>query len=182
MSNYIRPRIDGATVFFTVALAHRGSRLLIDEVDRLRNAVRVTMAERPFQIDAWVVLPDHIHAVWTLPEGDSQYSARWGAIKARFVMDLRRAGFSPPIGLPVVQSGRYAGLKPALRKSKRESGLWQRRFWERHVRNAEEFAACVRYCHDNPVKHGFVADPKDWPWSSMHHERRFHPADVWRVG
>src|SRR6056297_4359929 len=96
MPDYVRPRVAGARVFFTVALAERGSRVLVDEVGRLREAVRMTRAERPFGIDAWVVLPDHLHCVWTLPAGDADYSVRWGAIKARFSMSCRRAGFTPP--------------------------------------------------------------------------------------
>lgn len=171
MSNYIRPRISGATVFFTVNLAQRGSRLLVDEIERLRAAVRKTRVERPFHIDAWVVLPDHIHAVWTLPEGDADFSSRWGAIKARFSMDLRRAGFTPPRRLPTVLSGRYAGVNPGLREDKGEVGVWQRRFWEHHVRGEAEYAALLRYCWMNPVKHGFVAEPEDWAYSSVHRDR-----------
>lgn len=180
MSNYVRPRIPGASIFFTVNLAERGSDLLVRHVDVLRDAVQVSRDERPFRIEAWVVLPDHIHTVWTLPEWDSNYSVRWGAIKSRFTRGLRermgnrRPGFSPashmPTELPVVRSGRYAGLKPGLRKNKREYAVWQRRFWDRHIRNEEEFAACVRYCHINPVKHGFVESPEDWAWSSVHRE------------
>ena len=96
MPDYVRPKVAGARVFFTVALAARGSVVLVEEVDRLRDAVRMTRAERPFGIDAWVVLPDHLHCVWTLPAGDADYSVRWGAIKARFSMSCRRAGFTPP--------------------------------------------------------------------------------------
>ncbi len=77
MSRYIRPHIPGATVFFTVTLAQRGSDMLVREIAALRDAVRATMAARPFHVDAWVVLPDHMHAVWTLPEGDADYSIRW---------------------------------------------------------------------------------------------------------
>ena len=86
MSTYLRPRAPGATIFFTVNLEHRGTSLLTEQIGLLRNAVRQTKAARPFAIEAWVVLPDHLHCVWTLPEGDSDYSARWGAIKARFSM------------------------------------------------------------------------------------------------
>ncbi len=145
MSSYVRPQVTGATVFFTVALAQRGSDLLVREVAELREAVRATRAERPFVIDAWVVLPDHLHAVWTLPAGDRDFGVRWGAIKARFVRAVRekgavkrrpgcRPGFSPavaelPTELPVIRSGRYAGLKPGLRHDKREAAVWQRRFW-----------------------------------------------------
>ncbi|MDQ2091035.1 REP-associated tyrosine transposase [Marimonas arenosa] len=179
MSRYLRPRVFGATIFFTVNMQQRGSDVLVREIDRLRRAVRQTRAERPFRIDAWVVLPDHLHAVWTLPERDSDYAVRWGAIKARFTMSLRGAGFSPPSELPVVLSGRYAGLKPGLRHNKRERGVWQRRFWEHHIRNEAESAACVRYCHINPVKHGLVERPQEWLYSSVHRDirhERYEPA------
>ena len=84
MSSYLRPKHGGASLFFTVGLSRRGDSLLVDEVDRLRLAVQKTMTTRPFVINAWVVLPDHMHAVWTLPEGDADYAHRWGAIKAQF--------------------------------------------------------------------------------------------------
>lgn len=121
MSIYRRFRIPGATYFFTVSLADRSSDVLTREVTHLRAAFAMTQRERPFWCDAVVVLPDHLHAVWTLPPGDADYSTRWGAIKARFTMRLknanRRPGFSLaplPTELPVVTSGRYAGLKPGL--------------------------------------------------------------------
>ncbi|MEZ5759632.1 MAG: transposase [Paracoccaceae bacterium] len=179
MSRFIRPRKPGATIFFTVALAERGSDLLVREIACLRQAVAATRAERPFGIDAWVVMPDHLHCVWTLPEGDAAYSVRWSAIKARFTMSLRREerrpGFSPaplPTEFPVVRSGRYAGLKPGLRAGKREQAIWQRRFWEHHIRDESDYAAHVRYCWINPVKHGFVHRAVDWPFSSIHREIR----------
>lgn len=150
MPNYVRPRVGGATVFFTVALAQRGDDLLVREEARLREAVRVTKAERPFVIDAWVVLPDHLHAVWTLPEGDSDYSSRWRLIKSRF-----------SLGLP------KGAMRPSL-ASRQERGIWQRRFWERHIRDASDFDAHVRYCWINPVKHGLVERPEDWALSSVH--------------
>lgn len=84
MSRYIRPRRTGAPIFFTVALAQRGSHLLVAEVKRLRQGVRDTRAERPFGIEAWVVLPDHLHCIWQMPEGDADYATRWRLIKARF--------------------------------------------------------------------------------------------------
>jgi putative transposase len=193
MSSYLRPRVPGASVFFTVTLAQRGSRLLVDEINRLREAVATVRSERPFVVEAWVVLPDHMHAVWTLPEGDAAYSVRWSAIKARFTMSLRgtggagrRPGLSPaydgvstppapekvPKAYPVVRSGRYAGLKPGLRVGKRETALWQRRFWEHHIRDEQDFATHMRYCWSNPVKHGFVERPEDWPYSSVHRDIR----------
>ncbi|MDJ1006847.1 MAG: transposase [Paracoccaceae bacterium] len=170
MPEYRRPKVDGARVFFTVALAMRGSSVLVNEVGRLREAVWVTKGERPFGIDAWVVLPDHLHCVWTLPEGDADYSVRWGAIKARFSMSCRRAGFIPPE--PVGRAN--GGVNPALRR-KGEVGLWQPRFWEHHIRDEADYAAHVRYCWINPVKHGFVETPEDWPYSSVHFDARFAP-------
>ena len=182
MSNYTRPKIPGASVFFTVALADRGADTLVDHVAVLRAAVAVTKAERPFHIDAWVVLPDHMHCVWTLPEGDSDYSGRMAAIKARFTAGLRRSGFRPTL---VQQNGYGArggrvrvaaggvGLKPDLQGGVRrgnDAPIWQKRFWEHHIRDAEAFAACVRYCWINPVKHGLVGEPGAWAWSSWHRD------------
>ena len=172
MSTYRGPKVSGATVFFTVALAERGSTLLVDEVARLREAARGTKAERPFGIDAWVVLPDHLHAVWTLPAGDGDHSTRWGAIKARFTMAVRRAGVTPPDRLPVVASGRYAGVNPGLRHEG-EVAIWQRRFWDHHIRDEADYRAHVRYCWMNPVKHEFVDRPEGWRVSSVHRDRRF---------
>ena len=110
MPRYVRPRVTGGSVFFTVALAARGSDMLVREVARLRAAVRMVRAERPFEVDAFVVLPDHLHSVWTLPQGDGDYSTRWGAIKGRFSQSMRRAGFIPPAPVGRVNGG----VNPAL--------------------------------------------------------------------
>ena len=99
MSHCIRPQIAAATMFFTVSLAQPGADLLILEIERLRQAVRVTRAERPFQINAWVVLPDHMHTIWTLPDGDSDFQTRWRLIKRRFSASLPKA-FSPKASTP----------------------------------------------------------------------------------
>lgn len=152
MSRYIRPRRAGATVSFTVALAQRGSRLLVAEVERLRQAVRDTRAERPFAIEAWVVLPDHLHCVWRMPEEDADYATRWRLIKARF------------------SRGVEAGPQRASHVARGERGVWQRRFWEHHIRDEADFAAHLRYCWFNPVKHGLVTGVQDWPFSSVHRE------------
>ena len=165
MPNYLRPSVTGATIFFTVATARRGQDLLCREVEHLREAVKQTRAERPFDIAAWVVLPDHLHTIWTLPKGDADFSTRWGAIKARFSMNMRRAGFSPPP--PVGFSN--GGVNPALRR-KGEVGLWQPRFWEHHIRDQADFDNHLRYCWINPVKHGLVERAVDWPYSSIHRE------------
>lgn len=149
MPNVLRPRISGATIFFTVNLADRSSRLLVDDIDGLRQVVIKTRRERPFTIDAWVVLPDHMHCVWTLPEGDSDYATRWRLIKIRF---SRRHPVGP---------------RRESHIARNERGIWQRRFWEHHIRNAEDYEAHIRYCWMNPVKHGYVETPEDWPFSTI---------------
>ena len=188
MPKYRRPKVTGVPVFFTVNLADRSSDLLVQHIDALRDAVRVTQAERPFEIEAWVVLPDHMHCIWRLPHRDRDYGIRWGAIKARFTRTLRaqnamtnthrRPGFSPdpppfPTEFPVITKGRFAGLKPGLRQDKREQAIWQRRFWEHHIRDEADFTAHLRYCWVNPVKHGYVDRVQDWPFSSVHWDERF---------
>jgi len=170
MSDYRRFRVKGATYFFTVNLAERGRATLTDNIDMLRHVFALAARRRPFVTDAIVILPDHLHCIWTLPEGDSDYSTRWGAIKSQFTMAICRAGFSPPPALPVVQSGRYAGLKPDLRENKREKGVWQRRFWEHCIRDEADYREHMRYCWKNPVKHGLVKNPEDWPYSSIHRD------------
>lgn len=164
MSCYIRPRRGGASVYFTVYLAERGSGLLMEEILRLRAAVREVHEARPFHIGAWVVLPDHIHAVWTLPPGDSDFSTRWSAIKARFSRGL------PP------------GARRASHETRREKAIWQRRFWEHHVRDVAEYDRLVRYCRDNPVKHGLVERAVDWPYSSIHRDIRLGLVEAERGG
>ena len=179
MPNYIRPVLPVARVFFTVCLARRGGDLLVNEVARLREAVRVVRRERPFAVEAWVVLPDHMHAVWRMPEGDGDgdYSGRWGAIKARFSMGMRRAEFTPPPPVGV----RNGGVNPALRR-KGEVGLWQPRFWEHHIRDQEDFDTHLRYCWGNPVKHGLVERAVEWPYSSIHRDIRSGRVEAEWVG
>lgn len=172
MPRCLRPKTPGATVFFTVTLADRRSDALVREIAALREAVRATRAERPFGIVAWVVLPDHMHCVWTLPEGDADYPVRMGAIKARFTRAIkRRVGFHP------TNSGGpgAVGWNPTLRRSpskiaKGDGGVWQRRFWEHHIRDEKDYRNHVRYCWVNPVKHGLVERPEDWPYSSYHRD------------
>nr|WP_323041390.1 transposase [Gemmobacter sp.] len=164
---YRRPQVFAAGVFFTLCLAHRGSDLLCRHVDALRQAVSDTRRERPFGIAAWVVLPDHLHCIWDLPAGDRDFSTRWGAIKARFTMEMRRAGFTPPPPTGFANGG----VNPALRR-KGEVGLWQPRFWDHHIRDEGDMANYLRYCWWNPVKHGLVARPQDWPFTSVHRDMR----------
>ena len=179
MSAYVRPKVPGACVFFTVNLVDRGEDTLVRHVDVLRQAVAVTRAKRLFKIDAWVVLPDHMHCVWTLPEGDCDYSGRMASIKAQFTRDVRRSGFTPTLPPKneyganagrVRRGGAYedrVGVNPDLRG---EAPIWQKRFWEHHIRGDADFAAHMRYCWINPVKHGLVGHPKEWPYSSWHRD------------
>ena len=155
MSNYRRLRLPGASYFFTVNLASRGSDLLVAHIDILRRAYLVTAWEHPVFCDAMVVLPDHLHAVWTLPPGDADFSTRWRKIKARFT--------------------RWTGERVETSSSKvdkREAGLWQRRFWEHAIRDEADHAAHAGYCWSNPVKHGLVERAEDWPYSSIHRDIR----------
>lgn len=170
MSRYRRPRISGATLFLTINLADRRCDTLVTQIDVLRAAVRRTRRDHPFHIDAWVVLPDHMHCIWTLPEADSAYALRVGAIKSRFSRTLRRSGFTPTPG-PHQHgvSGVGVGINPDLRG---DVGIWQRRFWEHHIRDAEDYENHLRYCWHNPVCHGLVENLRDWPYSSWH---RDHP-------
>ncbi len=150
MVNYRRNFVSGGTFFFTVTLANRSSKVLVDHVDLLRNALRVARQERPFVIDAVVILPDHLHAIFTLPPGDSDFSGRWRRIKGHFSSALIDVSTQ---------------LK---RKPNGGLALWQRRFWEHTIRDEGDFARHVDYIHFNPVKHALVRRVRDWPYSSFH--------------
>ena len=152
MRRYIRAYRPGGTFFFTVNLAERsGNRLLVERIGALREGFRATRRSRPFRIEAIVVLPEHLHALWTLPEGDSDYSTSWSLIKARFSR--------------TIESGER---RSSSRLRRRERGLWQRRFYEHVIRDEGDFVRHVDYIHGNPVKHGWVERAADWPYSSFH--------------
>ncbi|MDR3553596.1 MAG: transposase [Syntrophobacteraceae bacterium] len=148
---YRRANIPGGTYFFTVNLEERDRTTLVDHVDSLRASLREVMARRPFSIDAVVILPDHLHALWTLPVNDCDYPTRWALLKA---------GFSRRIP-------REERCKPS-RVSKGERSIWQRRYWEHLVRDELDYGRHVDYIHFNPVKHGYVGRASDWPYSSIH--------------
>ena len=163
---YRRSDTAGGTFFFTVNLANRSSRLLTDHIDWLRDSVRKVRHAHPFEIVAMVVLPDHLHAIWTLPSGDRDYPLRWSLIKAGF---SRRLEKTDPIS--------------AVRRRKRERGIWQRRYWEHQLRDDGDLARHVDYIHLNPVKHGHAGTPVDWPYSSIHRTIRQGILPVnWAVG
>jgi putative transposase len=148
---YRRYRIAGGTYFFTVNLADRSSSLLVEHIDLLRYAVREVKSRHPFTIDAIVILPDHIHAIWTLSVNDVDYSKRWMLIKSMFSRHIPKTE-----------------LINDSRMKKRERGIWQRRFWEHTIRDEFDWQQHVDYIHNNPVKHGWVKQAIDWPYSSLH--------------
>lgn len=144
MSDYRRVRVPGGCYFFTVVTYGRRP-LLADEINinLLRQALASAKTRRPFDVEAMVVLPDHLHCIWRLPAGDADFSGRWRAVK-QFVSKRLDTAVSP------------RGEKP----------VWQRRFWEHLIRDQEDWRRHMDYIHFNPVKHGLVAAPEDWPHSS----------------
>jgi putative transposase len=155
MPNYRRAFIPGGCWFFTVNLLERRQTLLVDHIATLREAVATTRQSYPCTIDAFVVLPDHLHAIWSLPPDDADFSIRWRLIKSRFVRALPK-------------SERLSSVRAA----RGERGIWQRRFWEHLIRDEADYARHVEYCCINPVKHGLVTRVRDWPHSSFHRDAR----------
>ena len=153
MSQYRRNCITGGTYFFTVNLLERKKSLLTDNVDILRESVFKVKCQRPFEIVAWVVLPDHLHAMWTLPEGDADYSSRWREIKKAFVKRLSK---EETLSTTRLENG--------------ERGIWQRRFWEHTITSELDYQNHLDYTYLNPLKHGLVNQVKDWPYSSFHRD------------
>jgi putative transposase len=160
MVNYRRRQVAGGTFFFTVNLQDRRRALLVEHAEARRDIVREVNTESPFVIDAMVVLPDHWHAVWTLPPDDANYTARIRLIKARFTKHLLRAGV------------------PLTKDTRGEYRLWQKRFWEHTIRDDLDFEAHVNYVHINPVKHGRVTRATDWPHSTLHRYVKYGLAGV----
>ncbi len=155
MPEYRRVK-DGRTFFFTVVTFNR-QRFLCFKESRiaLRKVIEEIRLLKPFEIDAWVLMPDHIHCIWSLPEDDVDYSKRWGLIKS---------GFTKIVGKRLV--GNSHSTKSRIRK--KEGTVWQRRFWEHKIRNEKDFENHCNYIHYNPVKHGLVSSPKDWVFSTFH--------------
>jgi len=199
MPDYRRAAIPGGTYFFTL-VTNRRQQILCNENIRtaLHDAIATTRAKSPFTIDAMVLMPDHLHAIWTLPENDHAYSVRWSMIK-RLVTQAVGApgtpyGFSreevagahgAPYGGSQLEGrvrrahqdhsnrirGVDGGCSPpasASRLKRREGLIWQRRFWEHRVRDQADLNRCIDYLHWNPVKHGYVSRVADWPFSTFH--------------
>jgi putative transposase len=148
---YRRAHVGGGTYFFTVNLAERSRTLLVDHADVLRSVMREVKVRHPFHIDAIVILPEHLHAIWTLPRGDRDTPMRWALIKA---------GFSRRIS--------HGERITVSRASKGERRIRQRRYWEHLIRDERDYERHVDYIHFNPVKHGHVNRAVDWPYSSIH--------------
>ena len=153
MTNYRRFKLQGGCYFFTLALNNRQQSLLTDHVDLLRGAMQFVKAKHPFRIDSIVVLPEHLHCIWTLPENDADFSLRWRQIKAAFSSQLAKT--------EVCSESRI---------KKKERGIWQRRFWEHVIRDERDYNNHVDYIYFNPVKHGLVKSVVDWPYSSFHRD------------
>jgi putative transposase len=151
---YRRTRIQGISYFFTVVAYRRQNHFRSDlAVEILCEAMRTVQSGRPFDIEAQVILPDHLHTLWTLPEGDDDYPTRWRLIKESFTR------------WHVAEFGE--GIRSKSRKTKGEQAVWQRRYWEHAIRNDADFQHHFDYIHFNPVKHNLAAAPKDWPHSTF---------------
>jgi len=145
MSHYRRTSIPGGTFFFTVVTWNRRPIFTCEEnVEKLRHAFRKVKKTRPFEIDAIVVLPDHLHCIWRLPDNDNDFSGRWREIKKA-----------------------TSRLIDPHSDTRNERKVWQRRFWEHTIRDENDWRRHMDYIHYNPVKHKYAARPGDWPWSSF---------------
>lgn len=156
MPEYRRFPVEGGTFFFTVVTFNRLPILTSEKArEILRFAWKSTQERFPFKTDAICLLPNHLHCIWTLPDGDPNYSVRWKEIKRLFTK-----GYLEQIGPGETRS--------ESRIKRNEAAIWQRRFWEHTIRDDRDFNQHVEYIHYNPVKHGVVKHPVNWPWSSFH--------------
>ncbi len=169
MPQYRRAWIPGGTFFFTLVTQHRKP-WLIEEPARnaLRKAIEHVRCRRPFEIDAWVLLPEHLHCIWTLPEGDADFATRWRLIKHYVSRQLSKQDFAAQNDLSRLKRG--------------EASLWQRRFWEHLIKDEADYHLHCDYIHYNPVKHGLCQAPVNWPYSSLRRliAQGLYPSD-WAV-
>jgi putative transposase len=156
MPEYRRARAKGGTFFFTV-VTHLRQPILTAEIVRqsLRQGILRARQTLPFKIDSWVLLPDHLHAIWTLPAEDNNYASRWAIIKRQ-------------VSKMCLEQFNHLEKISGSRHKRRESDIWQRRFWEHQIRDELDLERHMDYLHWNPVKHGYVLKVADWPFSSFH--------------
>jgi putative transposase len=156
MSEYRRSKTKGGTYFFTV-ITYRKQKFLCDDMVRtaLRNGIRKTQSNYPLTIDAWVLMPDHLHCIWTLPPDDANYGIRWSMIK-QYVTKTCGTVLN------------CEDLMTQSKKKRKESTIWQRRFWEHQIRDDKDYKSHMDYIHYNPVKHKLTACVNDWPYSTFH--------------
>jgi len=155
MSRYKRNYENGGLYFFTVVAYKRQKIFIGPLIDILRASFKKIIVEAPFTIEAIVVLPDHVHCIWQLPDGDNDFSTRWKNIKADFSKQYKEKFGQPKQQISVSM------------KKKGEIGIWQRRFWEHTISNDKDFINHCDYIHYNPVKHGYAQAPNQWPHSSF---------------
>ncbi|MDX2214840.1 MAG: transposase [Oculatellaceae cyanobacterium bins.114] len=161
---YRRAITPRATYFFTVVTYQRQQLFhLPQNIEHLRYAFRTVKASHPFTIEAIVVLPDHLHCIWTLPPGDADFSTRWRLIKTIFTRTC---------------PNQHKRQQNQARLHKKEQAVWQRRFWEHQIRDEHDLNQHIDYIHYNPVHHQLVQHPKDWQYSSFH---RFVARGVYEV-
>ncbi len=170
MPEYRRSFLPGGTFFFTIVTYHRKSILTSQKArEILHSAMEDVNRRYPFSMDAICLLPDHIHCIWTLPEGDTNYSIRWGEIKKQFTKSYH-------------QLFGNEGNNTASRLARGEATIWQRRFWEHTIRDEDDLNQHLDYIHYNPVKHGLVETMDDWQWSSFHrYVKMGYYGEAWNV-
>jgi putative transposase len=160
--------VPGGSWFFTVNLLDRRSHLLVDQIELLRHSIFRVKRRLPFRIEAMVVLPDHLHTVWTLPPDNSDFPTRWRLIKTHFAKRIAKAE-----------------ALDAVRRRRGERAIWQRRYWEHYIRDDDDLNRHIAYCYFNPVRHGLVQHVGDWPYSTFRRDVRagreapdFHAKDA----
>ncbi len=161
--DYRRAWHAGGTYFFTINLLERKNNdCLVKHIEQLKQAIQQVKKRYPFIIHAWVVLPEHMHCVIELREGNHDFATRIRLIKSNFSKAIPKAEYISDV-----------------RKRRNERGIWQRRYWEHLIRDEADFKAHIDYVHINPVKHGLVKQVKDWPHSTFHHlvKQGIYPED-----
>lgn len=168
MPEYRRSKEPGGTFFFTLVTFNRIPLFASPKnYENLRSAWKDVQTRHPFETIAVCVLPDHIHAIWKLPEGDADYPMRWKEIKRQFTREYLRYNKN---GILRSESQQIQG----------EAAIWHRRYWEHTVRDEEDLNTHIDYVHINPLKHGLITRVSDWPWSSFHrYVRNGIYTDVW---